>query len=289
MLKKFNPLGVFNSLGKHSTSSLKVASVLAVVMMGFIDHFTGFEYSFSLFYLLPISAASWLVDRKWGLMISVLSAITWMIADISSGHVLSSDFIHIWNTLIRFGFFVTVTLLLSSLHDSFRREQDLARSDRTTGAANSRHFFELAQNEIDRTRRSGHHFTIAYIDLDNFKYVNDHFGHAQGDEVLKMVATTVQSHLRTTDVFARIGGDEFAILLVDTGEKGAQAAIPKIRLDLLDKMQNNNWPVTFSIGVVTFTSPPSTVDAMLHSADKLMYAVKQDSKNSVRYETRAGG
>lgn len=288
MFNKLSLMDAINSLSNRSESFLKTTTVTFVILLGFIDQLTGYEYSFSLFYLAPISAASWLVGRRWGLTISLLSAVTWLIADISSGDVLSSPFINVWNSLIRLGFFVIVTLLMTSLRQSFEREQDLARSDRTTGAANSRHFYELAQIELDRTRRSGHHFTIAYVDLDNFKYVNDHFGHAQGDEVLKLVATTAQSHLRTSDMFARLGGDEFAILLADTGQIGAQAAIPKIRLDLLEKMKDQNWPVTFSIGVVTFTKPPATVDDMLHAADELMYSVKTNNKNNVRYETRDG-
>lgn len=263
-----------------------MACLSGVLLLGFIDLFTGYEVSFSLFYLAPISAASWFINRRTGILISIISALAWLTADIMSGHIYSSALINLWNTLIRFGFFVIVTFLLTSLRASYQREQSMARYDRTTGAANSRHFFEIAQSEFDRVRRSGHPFTVAYIDLDNFKYVNDHFGHAQGDEVLRVVSSTVQSHLRSTDVFARMGGDEFAILLSDTGQIGAQAAIPKIRLDLLEKMQNHNWPVTFSIGVVTFSEPPASVDDMLHAADALMYEVKNNKKNAMRFEVR---
>lgn len=265
-----------------------VATCSAVVALGIVDYLTGYELSFSLFYLAPISAAGWFVGRRLGLTISAASAVTWLIADVAAGNTYTRSLFLLWNTLIRFGFFVIVTLLLARLRVAYQREQELARTDRTTGAANSRHFHELAQFELDHARRLGYPLTIAYIDLDNFKAVNDRFGHAQGDEVLRAVGSCVQKHLRVTDVVARLGGDEFALLLPGADRDGAQAVISKIQGMLATEMRTRHWPVTFSIGIVTFTAPPPSVDAMIHSADELMYTVKTDHKNGARYETREG-
>jgi len=260
-----------------------ILSIVIIVLLGFIDFLTGYELSLSLFYLAPIAAVSWFVGRRLGLMISIVGAITWFIADFATGHVYLPPFIIVWNTLIRFGFFVIVSLLLDSLRASYQKEQELARTDHTTGIANSRHFYELAQMEIDRSRRFGHQFAVAYIDFDNFKAVNDRLGHAYGDEVLRVVSKSAQRLLRSTDLIARLGGDEFTILLTEADEAGAQAAINKIHTELMAQMRSHDWPVTFSIGVVIFTIPPASVDELIHMADELMYSVKKDCKGGIRY------
>jgi len=271
------------SLKNQGVLFWSILSIVIVVLLGFIDFLTGYELSLSLFYLAPIAVVSWFVGRRLGLMISVVSAITWFIADFATGHIYLSPFIIAWNTLIRFGFFVIVSLLLDSLRESYQKEQELARTDHTTGIANSRHFYELARMEIDRSRRFGRQFAVAYIDLDNFKAVNDRLGHAQGDEVLRAVSYSAKRLLRSTDLIARLGGDEFAILLTEADEAGSQAAVNKIHTELMAQMRSHDWPVTFSIGAVIFSVPPASVDEMIHMADELMYSVKRDCKGAIRY------
>lgn len=264
------------------------ACVSGVILLGFVDFYTGYEVSFSLFYLLPIAAASWFVGPVSGVLVSILSAMTWLAADNLNDHPYSSYLIPIWNSFIRLGFFIIITLLISRLHTSFRHEKELARTDPMTGAANSRYFYEMANFELARSRRSGRPLTLAYIDLDNFKFVNDHLGHSQGDDALKAVSKTVQKNMRANDVFARLGGDEFAIMLPDTNQAGARSAISKIHANLLEEMHRGNWPVTFSVGVVIFAEIPASVDEMVHLADQLMYEVKSGGRNAVRFEEHSG-
>lgn len=265
-----------------------LACVAGVMLLGLVDYFTGYEVSFSLFYLLPIAAASWFIGRAAGVLISILSAVSWIAADTLNGHPYSSYLIPIWNSFIRLGFFIIITLLISRLRIYLRHEKRLARTDPMTGAANSRHFYELAELELARSNRSGLPLTVAYIDLDNFKFVNDHLGHSQGDDVLKAVSRAAQDNMRANDVFARLGGDEFAIMLPDTNQADARSAISKIHASLLERMHRGNWPVTFSIGAVIFAKMPASVDEMVHLADQLMYEVKSGGKNAVRYEERSG-
>jgi diguanylate cyclase (GGDEF)-like protein len=141
------------------------------------------------------------------------------------------------------------------------------------------------QMEIDRSKRYQHPLTIAFIDIDNFKSINDQFGHLAGDKVLETVASTMKQHLRKTDVVARVGGDEFAILLPEADTNVAQTAISKMQHGLINEMQINHWLVTFSIGVLTFTIPPVSVDEAINIADKLMYSVKNSGKNNISYAT----
>ncbi|MFA4915140.1 MAG: GGDEF domain-containing protein [Syntrophales bacterium] len=105
--------------------------------------------------------------------------------------------------------------------------------------------------EIERSQRHKHPFTVTYFDLDNFKTVNDRFGHSMGDNVLCTVVRYAKTHLRKMDIVARLGGDEFAFLLPETDQVQARVAISKIQISLLDEMYRNDWPVTFSIGVLT--------------------------------------
>src|SRR5262249_53085292 len=148
---------------------------------------------------------------------------------------------------------------------------------------NSRFFRLLAQREMDRAARSRRPFTTAYLDLDNFKMINDVFGHTRGDEVLRTVAATMHQNLRKTDLVARVGGDEFAMLLQEVGCDTAGRVISNLSQKLRSEMEKHGWATTFSIGVVTFSTVPRSVDEMLSVADEVMYRVKHGSKNSVRY------
>ena len=168
---------------------------------------------------------------------------------------------------------------------NLEHEKELARTDYLTGAINSRLFFDLLQTEINRYQRYKNPFTIAYIDLDNFKTVNDEFGHATGDQVLSFVVNQTRKHLRKTDVVARLGGDEFALFLPETKQESAQVVISKLQHDILAGMKQNNWPVTLSIGVLTCIDTPSEAEKVIRMVDDLMYSVKRGSKNGIKYAT----
>jgi diguanylate cyclase (GGDEF)-like protein len=277
-------------LEKH----IKAPRVLVLIgfaltgLIGIADFSTGYEMSFSVFYVLPVAMVTWLTSSRLGLLTSLFGAVVWLVADLTSGHTYSHPLIPIWNTLIRLAFFVIITLLLSALKKATEREREFARVDNLTGAANPRFFYDLAQMEIDRFQRYRHPFTMAYLDLDNFKAVNDRFGHPTGDNVLRVVASSVRKHLRKTDVIARLGGDEFALLLPETNEGSARVALSKIHDGLLEEMRLENWPITFSIGVLTCNVAPPTTEELVRMADELMYSVKHEGKNSIRYATYAG-
>jgi diguanylate cyclase (GGDEF)-like protein len=119
------------------------------------------------------------------------------------------------------------------------------------------------------------------MDIDNFKIINDRYGHQTGDVLLVWVAKTIRKNLRATDYVARVGGDEFALLLPETGAEAGQFVLYKLQRMLLDLMQKNNWPVTFSIGAATFVAEPESLDQMIQSADDLMYSAKRNGKNRI--------
>lgn len=260
---------------------------LFVAAIGIGDYLTGNEFSFSLFYLIPIVFVTWFSGRNLGLAISVIAAITWFLADALVGQSYSQPIIRYWNAAVRLGFFVIVTLLLPALK-ALEREKEIARVDHLTGAANRRHFFEVAQTELDRSQRFQRPFTIVYIDLDGLKTVNDQFGHHIGDNLLCAVVNGAKRHLRRTDLVGRLGGDEFVLLLPEIGQDAARMTVPKIQSILLNEMRWNKWPVTFSIGALTYRDGPITADELIRRADDLMYSVKNKGKNGIAYGTYAG-
>jgi diguanylate cyclase (GGDEF)-like protein len=253
-----------------------------VLLLGVIDYATGPEIAFSAFYLFPVSAAGWFVSRRVAFVIAVLCAISWFVADIAANQVYSQPWIPFWNMATRLAVFLLTGHLLTAFKAALTHEQELSRRDSLTGAVNARYFYELAGTELERSRRYGRPFTLAYIDLDNFKAVNDHSGHSIGDQVLLTVVSTLQAQLRSADVVARLGGDEFTVLLPETGPEAARAAAAKLQGCLLEAMRPAGWPVTFSVGVQTFQTAPHSVDAMVKMADNLMYAVKHGGKNAIR-------
>jgi diguanylate cyclase (GGDEF)-like protein len=273
------------SLEKRSKPFWIVIGFVLIGGVGILDFQAGYEFRFSLLYLIPISLVTWLTGRRLGIVASLASALVRLISEAAAGNPYSQQLI---NTLIGLSIFVIITLLLSALRKALEHERELAQTDYLTGAMNSRSFFDLIQTEINRVQRYEHPFTIAYIDIDNFKTVNDRLGHTTGDQVLRAVVNQARAHMRKTDVVARLGGDEFALLLPETDPESAQVVLSKIRNGRLVGMQQSKWPVTFSIGVLTCIDAPPTPDELFRMVDELMYSVKRGSKNAIKYSTLRG-
>ena len=262
---------------------LSTASVGGVLILGIIDYITGFELSMSFFYLIPVTVIAWTIGRSAGLWFSVLSAATWLTSNMLAGLEYSQLSIAVWNTLIRFGFFSTVTIILTELHHAIEEELILANTDPLTGAMNRRSFNEIAEKRMIASEIHNRPYTMVYIDLDNFKKVNDTLGHAVGDLVLKLVVDTMHTQIRSTDFLARIGGDEFAILLTDIDQQQAKPIVERIQSSLLTRMKANDWEITFSFGVLTVLTMPESVDKLVSMTDALMYKVKDKDKNAIQY------
>jgi len=180
---------------------------------------------------------------------------------------------------------------LEKLKSALEKEKDLSRKDFLTGLNNRRVFFEMGDFEARRSSRHQRALSVAYVDLDNFKQVNDTLGHQVGDDVLITVASTLQANLRSTDIIARLGGDEFAVLLPETSSQIAQHVMTKLRDQLLNDMRKCGWPVTFSIGIATFPDCTISFDEMIRHADELMYTAKKSGRNRITAGTmkRAAG
>jgi diguanylate cyclase (GGDEF)-like protein len=280
-----NAVTFFEKRGKPFWVSVAVALVL---VLGTIDYKSGYEISLSLFYLIPIFLVVWYTDGRMGLVLAFASTIAWFIADYFAGLKYSNPSIYLWNAILRLGFYCVVSWLGTTLKDAFKTNRELARTDYVTGAISIRYFYDLAQIEMRRAQRYRHPLTLAYIDLDNFKAVNDRLGHSTGDRVLRAVTEGICRQVRPADTLARLGGDEFALLMPETDGEAAKTVLNRIHSSLVDEMLRNGWMVTFSVGVVTFNEVPKSVDDMVKMADGIMYSVKTAGKNGVNYHIYAG-
>lgn len=171
--------------------------------------------------------------------------------------------------------------LQGQLQEALEKEKELARLDSLTGLANRRAFYEVLEMEQKRARRYELPLTVAYLDVDNFKKINDSSGHALGDSVLAAVAQTIKNNIRSTDTVARLGGDEFAVLLPETEAAAAETALRKVQDKLRAQMRERGWTISFSIGVASFLCPPDSLDDIIRTADEVMYAVKTSGKNNL--------
>ena len=260
-----------------------ITSAVLVGVTGIVDYLTGNEISLSLFYLIPISLCAWYANQNLGLSISILSTISWFSAEFAAGRYYSHPIMYIWNTLIRFGFFIIVTYLISELHKTQKSIQAFAQTDYMTGAINSRYFHELLAFELNRAQRYKRPFTLVYLDLDNFKQVNDKFGHYEGDQLLRLLTDGLKRQLRNTDIVSRLGGDEFAILFPETSQQEAEAIMTKLHNHFTKQFRQKYPLVTFSAGAVTYTAAPNSIAETIKIADDLMYSVKNSTKNGIRH------
>jgi diguanylate cyclase (GGDEF)-like protein/PAS domain S-box-containing protein len=162
------------------------------------------------------------------------------------------------------------------------RMQRLAITDSVTNLYNRRGFYELARREIERARRFGHSLSVVMMDLDQLKSVNDTYGHAVGDQVLRTLADRLSQHVREFDILCRYGGDEFALLLPETDLFMAASVAERLRGSIADepiKTDGGPVPVTISLGVTKATPNTTNLEELLKSADRALYAAKQGGRN----------
>ncbi len=170
---------------------------------------------------------------------------------------------------------------MKRLEEELRR---LATTDALTGIANRRHFFELAEKELARAQRYGRAPALIMFDIDHFKKINDRLGHPAGDAVLRHIARTVQGELRTSDVFGRIGGEEFAVLLPESDPDQAAQTAERLRqavAALRVKIPPAPVACTISAGVAVPRSAAETIDGLIQRADEALYTAKSRGRDQV--------
>jgi diguanylate cyclase (GGDEF)-like protein len=245
----------------------------------------GTEVALSVFYLIPIVLCAWFVNESAGLTISLLSGgLAAYDTEVLSGLIYRNLWVGIWASVSRLIFFLLTVWLVGRLRRNMESIRQLAMTDSLTGVYNARAFFDFMQKEIERSRRYKRPISLMYLDLDNFKTINDTLGHQAGNSALESVAGALKASVRMTDIVARLGGDEFAILLPETAAEDARAITTRAEENMVREMKANHWPLTYSAGVSTCDKDICTAEELIRVADDLMYQVKRSGKNGILFQ-----
>jgi diguanylate cyclase (GGDEF)-like protein len=265
------------------------AAIIAVglAFMAFItlvDFAVDARAGFNELYLLPVIAVAWLTrSTTGGVAMAVLASGLRMGSSVvfdslSVPLAMSEAVVHLL-------LYVGIVLLLGLVRKDRDLQESLAVTDPLTGVANARLLRATAGTELERSRRYGHPLSLMYIDVDDFKAVNDRLGHHEGDRVLKRMASRAQASVRSIDVLARVGGDEFVVLMPETGSRDARATAQRVSEALEEITTSGGSAVTCSIGLVTYRDVPRTVEELLSGGDAVMYKAKSAGKNLMRQTT----
>lgn len=274
-------------ISTRSEAGVVVSAATLIVLLGLVDRALGRQVAFSAVYLLPLIVTGWRLrgHRNTVIAICALASSTWLAAELTANTMLPG--IAAWNLASRFAIFFFIVRLLQALRSSLAAQRDLAERDPLTGVANPRSFEEKMRSALNSSQEKHHPISLVYLDLDDFKTINDTLGHSGGNEVLCSFASALNESTRETDTVGRLGGDEFAVILPSAGSTAAQGIMD----NLLSRLQGSlreidvDRSITFSAGVVTFLVPPESLDEMINAADGLMYEVKRDGKAAYKHMT----
>lgn len=231
-------------------------------------------------YIIPVLLITWTEGLAWGILFAVVTtgyreAIAWV--------QMPADTPMVWRIITGLAYLAVLGVAMAGLQTLRRREAQMARlviADPLTNVLNARAFAERLGQELDRNRRYPRPLSLMYMDLDNFKIINDTHGHQTGDAVLRLVAEATRSSVRQADVVGRLGGDEFAVLMPETDAQLADAAAKRLIASLRNVFKGTP-NVTASIGVVSCTATDASTDDLLRRADQAMYDAKKSGKDRV--------
>jgi diguanylate cyclase (GGDEF)-like protein len=257
-----------------------LGAVLVSAVAG-LDYVTGAAVSVDLLYVLAVMAVTWVGCRRHAVLVAVLAAAEGLAAEAASAGRWHLTLPTVWNALTDLLVLTLVAVLLDSLHRGLEQERRLATVDSLTGALNRRAFEIAAERERLRAARHGTALTLAYLDVDHFKSANDRLGHHAGDTVLEQMAAAIAQTVRASDLFARVGGDEFVLLLPETDARDAMSVVQRVRAASAAAARAAGYPAALSAGIATFRFPPESVDAMLAAADDLLYKAKAAGRDRV--------
>ena len=275
-----------NTLARTGRIALAAVAVGAV---GYLDYVTGPRWGFSLFYVAPIAWLAWQVGARWSLALALLAATLWYLAE---APYYDDRLPSLWNAFTRLvifggvaGFLQCIRRQRDDLRLLLRAETELARTDPLTGLSNRLAFEQALTRERLRAEHQHSHFALGFLDLDNFKQLNDRYGHDAGDQALKRTADSLRGALRRGDVAARLGGDEFAFICVDTPDEALEPIAERVLVGTQEV--STGFPeaqLSASIGVVWVEAAPPDAQALLRLADQVMYGVKHSGKGRVAIE-----
>jgi diguanylate cyclase (GGDEF)-like protein len=274
-------VNITGAIGRRSRLFVSLFTLALMVVAVAARYLIPPRFSVAFIFLLPISFGTWFLSWTAGSVIAVAGAVFLFYFDLKFTNAGAAG--AYWNGFINLIVAGTFIYIFAELRALYTRQIDLSRRDPLTGLLNRRAFMEMVAIETHRMARNHRPLTIAYVDVDDFKIINDRYGHAAGDEFLRGLGHHMAARLRVTDCLARVGGDEFAILLPETDQEAARFVLSEIHDAVLRFSGRHHCAAAVSVGAVTFTSAASA-DAMIAMADSAMYTVKHNGKNNVEYK-----
>ena len=267
------------------SKTLWIAAAMSLVLViGYVDLLTGYEVSFSIFYVLPIALASWFTSKRIGYLFCGLCAIVWLLADFGSGHVYSNPLIPYWNMGVRLGFFFIIALILAELGFRLDREAELARRDFVTGLPNRRHFQELFELELSRNTSPEKPQTLAYFEWGALTRVNEKLGFTVGDQALRDIGEIITRKAPRQDLVGRIGPARFAMYLPNTAVDSARALITEVVKDLRLFEKQRGRQAMFCVAVLTCIPQPEHVESFLEEVERELEGVKDSHMDEPKFE-----
>jgi diguanylate cyclase (GGDEF)-like protein len=254
-------------------------SLALIALLGLLRISTDAQFLFASAAVLPVMALAWIGGRPAGNVLSALAASMWFVADLTSSNAPPVHVLLV-NAVTQLAVYNLVVYLVTEIRTMLARERDISSHDALTGLLNRRAFLDFGEAEAQRLLRYGHSVALAFLDLDDFKRLNDQAGHQAGDEALKATAAALTATTRSTDHVVRIGGDEFVVLLPEITYQDAISTIGKV-IDSTQAALRPFPPVSVSAGLAWFEVPTS-LSAMLAAADALMYESKQQGKHGLK-------
>jgi len=271
------------------------AALTSIVAIAWLDALVPNEIALVLLYLIPIAACGWWLGGRITLGVAVFAGVAYLASDLVSRTTphLSVSLWHAFTSMIVFlGLGASVARVrLTQIHlaavnlrlaEHLEQESTLARTDPRTGLPNVRAFLDHLRTEVARRRRDGRPLSVAYLDIDNFKRVNDTYGHGAGDDLLARIGEGIRDSVRAGDVFARVGGDEFAVIFAETAGPDVLAIAQRLAARI--RNVGTRYPragVDCSIGIASFEVTPDDPEFILHCADSAMYEAKQKGKGRI--------
>lgn len=260
--------------------------LLTVLVLGLFRVWTNAEYALAAIVIIPVVLVAWEGGIRQGTVAAFIAASMWVVSDLNTQEGSSAAGVSIVNGIVRLLTYSFVAYLVARVRTLLRQQSELAMRDPLTGLMNRRAFLEAGAAESSRSQRYGHSVAVIFLDLDNFKKLNDNHGHDTGDAALKAVADEVRRVLRVTDSAARLGGDEFAFILPQVDKGSADVAGRKVAAAVAAALAPFP-PVTASIGIAWFEQANGPFSVMLKETDSLMYAVKREGKSGIRIKSFA--
>lgn len=262
--------------GEVSPRLTLIAGILIMAMIAVVDLRVLPEIRLHILYLFPLAAIALHCEHPGTVIFGLCVPIAFLMWNAFPQD--KHDSALITDVLITTASSALTVALARAFRANYLTTINLATTDWLTGLHNRRSFQIAAENEISRQQRYGGVFSLAMIDLDGFKLLNDSKGHQAGDTALKLVADLLRTHTRRTDVVARLGGDEFVILMPNTGSAACQRLTHQLVVVIAHRMTRAGFGVTASIGSASFTVPPESATAALQRADAAMYEAKSRGK-----------